>query len=116
MKKGESTNELRISKAFLKVLNASARKPSKDETIEMLADVFNGVSQTEVANKYNVSQQAISRAKLRMEELYWQNQNLLQGLKHYTIDLHPSLVSEIDVLLKKNEVLLNAEKNSAKTK
>jgi len=93
------SSEFRISYEELMELCTKTKRKWSFQTQEILkAIVVDGKSQEVVAQHYNVTQQAISKAKARLIKIRKETGDL--GFRY--IRIHPSLENELNELLKKS--------------
>jgi len=93
------STDFRISYEELMELFTKTKRKWSFQTQEILkAIVVDGEAQDIVAKKYNVTQQAISKSKARLKKVRNETGDL--GFRY--IRIHPSLESELSLLLEKS--------------
>ncbi len=103
----KSSKDFKISHEELMELCSRAKRKWSSQTISILKDVVvDGMAQDLVAKKYDVTQQAISKAKSRLLKVRTESGDL--GFRY--VRIHPSLEERLNELLIKSETLFSDEK------
>lgn len=100
-------NEPEMTKEEIALLASKAKRGLSAQTIQILTAILvNNESQKKVAEQYNVTQQAISKAKKRLMKLREENDTDF-GFRR--IRIHPSLQARLDKLIKDSDCIYESE-------